>query len=108
MTITKNSDIIKTVKETQTNIRVATRTARKDKTMIKTLSYILGQEAELEIGRKYYFGQLWDGDGDGEELLESEAIAIYDNDDVEYIVDFKIVEKSSDILQTLVVVTGIN
>lgn len=107
MTITKNSDIIKTVKETQTNIRMATRTARKDRIM-KTLNYILGYETEVEVGKKYYFGQLWDGDGDGEELLESEAIAMYNDDMEEYIVDFEIVEKSSDILQTIVIVTGIN
>ena len=74
---------------------------------IKTLSYILGQKTEVEVGKKYYFGQLWDGDGNGEELLESKAIAMY-NDDMEYIVDFEIVEKSSDILQTIVIVTGIN
>ena len=33
---------------------------------MKTLSYIYGKEEEIEIGGKYYFGQLWDGDGDGD------------------------------------------
>lgn len=50
---------------------------------------------------------LWDGDGDGEELIESEAIAIY-QDGEEYIVDFEILESAEDILQTRVKVTGIN
>lgn len=44
---------------------------------LNTLSYILGTEDTIETGKEYYFGQLWDGDGDGEELLESGAIAVY-------------------------------
>lgn len=74
---------------------------------LNTLSYILGTEDTIETGKTYYFGQLWDGDGDGEELLESGAIAVY-QDGEEYIVDFDIVEPSEDILQTVVKVTGIN
>lgn len=73
---------------------------------LNTLSYILGTEDAIETGREYYFGQLWDGDGDGEELLESGAIAVYQ--DGEYIVDFEILETAEDILQTRVKVTGIN
>nr|UVM91011.1 MAG: hypothetical protein [Bacteriophage sp.] len=74
---------------------------------LKTLSYILGAEDTIETGREYYFGQLWDGNGDGEELLESEAIAVYQDGD-EYIVDFEILESAEDILQTRVKVIGIN
>ena len=33
---------------------------------MKTLSYILGSEEEIVINKEYYFGQLWDGNGDGE------------------------------------------
>lgn len=73
---------------------------------INTLSYILGEDT-IEAGREYYFGQLWDGNGDGVELLESGAIAVY-QDDEEYIVDFEILEAAEDILQTRVKVTGIN
>ena len=73
---------------------------------LNTLSYVLGTEDVIETGKEYYFGQLWDGNGDGEELLESGAIAVYQDD--EYIVDFEIVETSEDILQTRVKVTGIN
>ena len=29
---------------------------------MKTLSYVLGQEREIEISQEYYFGQLWDGE----------------------------------------------
>jgi hypothetical protein len=59
---------------------------------LNTLSYVLGAEDTIETGKEYYFGQLWDGDGDGEE----------------YIVDFEILEAAEDILQTRVKVIGIN
>lgn len=74
---------------------------------LNTLSYILGTEDKIEAGKEYFFGQLWDGNGDGEELLESGATAVY-QDGEEYIVDFEIVEAAADILQTQVKVTGIN
>lgn len=59
---------------------------------LNTLSYVLGDNDTIETDKTYYFGQLWDGNGDGEE----------------YIVDFEIVETSEDILQTRVKVTGVN
>lgn len=74
---------------------------------LNALSYVLGAENTIEAGKEYYFGQLWDGNGDGEELLDSGAIAVY-QDGEEYIVDFEISESAEDILQTLVKVTGIN
>ena len=74
---------------------------------LNTLSYVLGAENTIEAGREYYFGQLWDGNGDGEELLESGAIAVH-QDEEEYIVDFEILEPADDILQTRVKVIGIN
>ena len=74
---------------------------------LNTSSYVYGQNDTIEVGEEYYFGQLWDGDGDGEELIESEAIAIY-QDGEEQIVDFEILESAEDILQTRVKVTGIN
>lgn len=73
---------------------------------LNTLSYILGIYDTIEAGKEYYFGQLWDGNGDGEELLESGAIAVYQ--DGEYIVDFEVLEAAEDILQTRVKVTGVN
>lgn len=74
---------------------------------LNTLQYVIGAEDTIEAGREYYFGQLWDGNGDGEELLESGAIAVY-QDGEEYIVDFEVLESAEDILQTRVKVTGIN
>ena len=69
---------------------------------MKTLSYILGSsEEEIVINEEYYFGQLWDGNGYGEELLESGAIS----PDGENIVAFEVVKKSEDILETIVKVT---
>ena len=74
---------------------------------LNTLSYVYGQNDTIEVGEEYYFGQLWDGNGDGEELIESGAIAVY-QDGEEYIVDFEIIEPAENILQTVVKVTGIN
>ena len=74
---------------------------------LNTLSYVYGQNDTIEVGEEYYFGQLWDGNGDGEELLESETIAVY-QDGEELIVDFEILEPADDILQTRVKVIGIN
>lgn len=73
---------------------------------LNTLSYVLGTEDKIETSKEYFFGQLWDGNGDGEELLDSGAIAVY-QDGEEFIVDFEIMESAEDILQTRVKVTGI-
>jgi hypothetical protein len=74
---------------------------------LNTLSYVYGQNDTIEVGEEYFFGQLWYGDGDGEELLESGAIAVY-QDGEELIVNFEILEPAEDILQTRVKVIGIN
>lgn len=70
---------------------------------MKTLSYILGTEQEIKIGAELYFGQLWDGEGDGEELLASGSVS----PDEENVVAFEIIESAEDVLQTLVRVTDI-
>ena len=71
---------------------------------MKTLSYILGSsEEKIIINGEYYFGQLWDGNGNGEELLESGAIS----PDGENIVAFEVVKRAEDILETIVKVTDI-
>ena len=70
---------------------------------MKTLTYILGSEEEIVINKEYYFGQLWDGNGDGEELLESGAIS----PNGENVVSFEVVKKANDILETIVRVTDI-
>lgn len=74
---------------------------------LNTLSYVLGAENTIETGKEYFFGQLWDGNGDGEELIESGAIAVY-QDGEEFIVDFEILESAEDVLQTRVKVIGID
>lgn len=70
---------------------------------MKTLSYVLGEERKIEIGQEYYFGQLWDGEGDGEELLESGAVS----PDGENVIAFEVIENADDPLETLVKVTDI-
>ena len=70
---------------------------------MESLSYYKGYSEEIVVGGSYYFGQLWDGNGEGEELLESGSIS----PDGENVVDFVIVEMSEDIMDTLVRVTGI-
>ena len=70
---------------------------------MKTLSYIYAAEEEIEIGNTYYFGQLWDGNGEGELLLESGSIGIDDT-----IVEFKVLEENKDdILKSIVEVTDL-
>lgn len=76
--------------------------------MSATLSYIMGSEEEIVIGGQYYFGQLWDGEGDGEELLESGAIAIWDaEEEKEIIVAFEAIDTEENIMDTFVKVTDI-
>lgn len=70
---------------------------------MKTLSYVRGTEQEIKVGEDLYFGQLWDGDGDGQELLESGSIS----PDNENIVAFEIIRPSEDILNTMVKITDI-
>lgn len=70
---------------------------------MKTLNYVLGNSEEIEIGQEYYFGQLWDGEGDGEELLESGTIS----PDNESIVAFEVAEKADDLTQIVVKVIDI-
>lgn len=71
---------------------------------MKTLSYILGgEEKEIELGAELYFGEIWDGEGDGEEILNSGCVS----PDNENVVAFKILENSTDVLNTFVKVTDI-
>ena len=71
---------------------------------MKILSYILGSsEEKIIINGEYYFGQLWDGNGDGEELLESGAIS----PDGENIISFEVVKRAEDICKSIVKITDI-
>lgn len=81
----------------------------KEETYMKTLSYINANEELIEVGKTYCFGQLWDGSGDGEELLESKCIAVCDeNNDDEVVVDFEIVENNDTVLNAVVKITHIS
>ena len=40
---------------------------------METLSYYIGKEREIEIGEEYYLGQLWDGSGDVEDIIEEDG-----------------------------------
>ena len=70
---------------------------------MKTLSYVLGREEEIKIGRCYYFGQLWDGNGNGDILLNDRCVSLDEN-----IIIFEVIEESENILNTLVEVTDIS
>lgn len=71
---------------------------------MKTLSYIMSEtEKEIKLGEELYFGEVWNGEGDGIELLESGCIS----PDNENVVSFDIVEKTDNILNTLIKITDI-
>lgn len=63
----------------------------------------LESREEVVIGMEIRFAELWDGDGDGKELLESGAIS----PDNENVVGFEVVENDENILNTIVKVTDI-
>ena len=63
----------------------------------------LESREEIAIGMEFRFAELWNGNGDGDELLQSGAIS----PDNENVVAFDIVEENSDILNTFVRVTDI-
>ena len=58
---------------------------------------------EITIGMEIRFADIWDGNGDGEELLHSGAIS----PDNENVVSFDVIEENSNILNTIVKVTDI-
>lgn len=75
---------------------------------MKTFSYIKGTIEKIKIGKSYYYGQLVNGDGDLDELLQSGCVAVYDEkSEEEKIVEFKILENNQNILDTLVMVLEI-
>lgn len=75
--------------------------------MFRTLSYVYGKQEEIRQEEEYYFGELWDGNGDGAEILESGAVAVYDeNKDDFKVVEFEIVESNENIMQTRVLITS--
>lgn len=77
--------------------------------MLKIMSYYKsGATDTVEANELYLFGELWDGDGDGEEILESGAIAMVDEDGEDVIVNFELAGEVEDIIaDTLVLVTSL-
>lgn len=74
---------------------------------LKGIDYRVGYSELISPYCFYYFGQLWDGEGDGEELLESGVIYINQNG-YEYGVNFRVTQKEENINDTMVYVTSID
>ena len=70
---------------------------------MKTLAYLNERIEEIEIGKTYFLGQLWDGNGDGLEILESCSVS----PDNENVVAFEIIEVADGGLQAIVRVIDI-
>lgn len=71
------------------------------------INYRVGYREIISPFCFYYFGQLWDEEGEGKELLESGVIYINQNG-YEYGVNFRITQKEENINDTLVYVTSID
>lgn len=79
---------------------------------METLSYLRGREREIEIGEEYYLGQLWDGGGDVEDIIEEDGQGCVwvgdDEDGTPVIVGFTYEELDpEELLDTVVTVTDI-
>ena len=74
---------------------------------LKAIDYRVGYREIISIWQFYYFGQLWDGEGDGEAFLESGVIYINQNGHV-YEVNFSVSQNEDNINDTLVFVTSID
>lgn len=74
---------------------------------IKAIDYRVGYREIISPFCFYYFGQLWDGEGDGEEILESGVIYIRQNGR-DYEVNFSVTQNEDNINDTLVFVTSID
>lgn len=69
---------------------------------MRTLNYIRGKREEIQVGKLLYFGQVWDGIGDGEGLLEDGCIAVGEDE-----VKFKVVGKNKNVMDTIIRITDI-
>ena len=61
---------------------------------------------EIKIGMELRFADLWDGDGDGEQLLNDCSICVGE-DDMPVMVGFEVVERAEDVLEAVVKITDI-
>lgn len=68
----------------------------------------LESREEIVIGMEVRFAELWDGNGDGEELLNSKSICVGENEiGIPVIVGFEVIDNNNDTLDTLVKITDI-
>ena len=79
---------------------------------METLSYYIGKEREIEIGEEHYLGQLWDGSGDVEDIIEEDGQGCVwvgdDEDGKPVIVGFTYEELDQErLMDTVVTVTDI-
>lgn len=80
------------------------------KNQLKTYSYGYKPSQPIEVGTTYLFGQLWDGLGDGEELLESGCVYVLGAPDPIFngdVVNFEVLETKEAVMDTLVKVVSI-
>ena len=75
--------------------------------VLYAIDYRVGYRELISPYWFYYFGQLWDGEGDGEEILESGVIYINQNG-YEYGVNFRVTQKEENLNDTMVYVTSID
>lgn len=76
--------------------------------LLYAINYRVGYREIISPFCFYYFGQLWDGEGDGEDILESGVIYIKQNG-YEYGVNFRVNhQKEENINDTMVYVTSID
>lgn len=73
---------------------------------LMAINYRVGYREIISPLCFYYFGQLWDGEGDGEELLDSGVIYIHQNE-YDYEVSFNVFIREENISDSLVFVTAI-
>ncbi len=63
---------------------------------------------EIIIGMEIRFADLWDGNGDGEQLLNDCSICVgEDENDMPVMVGFEVVERAEDVLEAVVKITDI-
>lgn len=80
------------------------------KNQLKTYSYGYKPSQPIEVSETYLFGQLWDGSGDGEELLKSGCVYVLGAPDPIFngdVVNFEITEVKENLMDTLVKVVSI-
>lgn len=63
----------------------------------------LESKEEIKVGMEVRFAELWDGNGDGAELLESGSVSPNEED----VVGFEVVAEAEESLDTLVRITSI-